>query len=315
MRNPGAFLRAAIESVLGQSYTDLELVVVDDGCTDGSRQFVDGLQDARVRVLDGPRRGIAACLNVALASARGDIIMRCDADDLFPSGRVEEQVRWLAHHVDHGAVCGPFTMIDHENKIVSPLGPWSVESVDDVAPQLLCREFSTTLCSFAIKRRAALAIGGFRTYFETAEDIDFVLRLAESNRIGYAPSVTYLYRLHGNSVTHTQPNHKREFYERVAYEMSSERMQEGSDSLTMGTAPAMLTVHGRSAAQPYAAAAHISNLRTALAWKRLDQRDAPGARSLAWLALRGDPKSWHRWKALLQISIRGLIMEWTKRPR
>ena len=315
MRNPGAFLRPAIASVLGQSYQDLELLVVDDGCKDGSRDYVESLHDSRVRVLEGPRSGIAACMNVALASARGEIIMRCDADDLFPADRVRVQVQWLTEHADHGAVCGRFTMIDHNDEVVSPLGPWPNHTVDNIAPQLLCREFSTTLCSFAIRRRAALATGGFRTYFKTAEDTDFVLRLAEAERIGYLPAVTYLYRLHGESITHTQPSDTREFYERAAFAMSSERMTGGSDSLMAEMSPCTPSVATCSTAPPYSAAVHISDLRTALAWKRLGQRDGPGARSLAWLALRGDPKSVRRWKAFALISARSWTMEWTGENR
>lgn len=317
MRNPGAFLPPAIESVLAQSHTHLELIVVDDGSTDASPSFVNSLRDPRVRLLEGPRSGIAACLNVALSSARGDIFMRCDADDVYPVHRIRDQVLWLTEHVDHGAVCGPFAMMDHRGEIVSDLGPWPSDCADDVASQLLCREFSTTLCSFAIRRSAALAISGFRPYFETAEDIDFMLRLAGCERIGYAPSVTYLYRLHGDSVTHTQPNDRRAFFESMAYAMALERLSGGSDSLAAGAPPPVPSGQGtaRSSAKPHTAAAHISNLRSAMAWRHLDQGDASKARSLAWLALLGQPKSLHLWKVVMQIGLRSMLTQFKGRSR
>ncbi len=82
--NPGSFLSWAIRSVFAQTYSSWELVVVDDGSTDGSLERLRKIEDPRVRVLtDGKRRGLPYRLNQVLEEASGDFIARMDADDLM----------------------------------------------------------------------------------------------------------------------------------------------------------------------------------------------------------------------------------------
>src|SRR3954468_23890054 len=81
--NGGAFLRPAMESVLGQTFRDLELLVVDDGSTDGSADVARSSGDSRVRVMkNGRNLGLTATLNFALSAARAELVARQDADDL-----------------------------------------------------------------------------------------------------------------------------------------------------------------------------------------------------------------------------------------
>src|SRR5205814_7748320 len=84
MRNAERYVRAAVESVLAQKDVELEVIVVDDGSTDGSAEVVRGIGDARVRIIPGPQKGISASFNAGLAEARGELLARCDADDLYP---------------------------------------------------------------------------------------------------------------------------------------------------------------------------------------------------------------------------------------
>ena len=91
--NAGRYVAAAVESVLAQTLTDFELLVVDDGSTDGSMEIVDRFRDPRVRVIRNARHlGFADALNVGLREARGVLIARQDADDLSAPRRLERQV-------------------------------------------------------------------------------------------------------------------------------------------------------------------------------------------------------------------------------
>src|SRR5689334_7451045 len=100
MRNAQRFVVESLRSLLaqaGQGETfELDVVVVDDGSTDRSADVVRALNDPRVRIVPGPQRGISAAFNAGLAAARGQILARCDADDLYPPDRLDWQVRWLA---------------------------------------------------------------------------------------------------------------------------------------------------------------------------------------------------------------------------
>src|SRR4051812_3338281 len=103
MRNAERFVAKSLRSLLGQrgqrgqgDAFELEVIVVDDGSTDRSADVVRGLNDVRIRIVPGPQRGISAAFNAGLAAARGQVLARCDADDLYPPDRLDWQVRWLA---------------------------------------------------------------------------------------------------------------------------------------------------------------------------------------------------------------------------
>lgn len=95
-RNGAAWLGAAIESCLGQSWKHLEIIVVDDGSTDGSRDVAARYRDRGVVARDSPRRGASAARNAGLAQARGEFIQFLDADDVLDADKIRIQIERLA---------------------------------------------------------------------------------------------------------------------------------------------------------------------------------------------------------------------------
>src|SRR5258705_775698 len=92
-------LAAAIESVLGQSFTDFELLIVDDGSTDGSAALIRRYGDERIRLFENEKNlGVTRSLNLGLAQARGRYVARMDADDLSAPERLARQVAFLDSH-------------------------------------------------------------------------------------------------------------------------------------------------------------------------------------------------------------------------
>jgi glycosyltransferase involved in cell wall biosynthesis len=96
VRDAAAFLPSCLESLVGQSLADHEVVVVDDGSTDGSRALLEGFRDARVRVLSSPGRGLVAALNAGLEAVRSPLVARMDADDVAHADRLAIQAERLA---------------------------------------------------------------------------------------------------------------------------------------------------------------------------------------------------------------------------
>lgn len=231
MRNVERFVLAAARSVLGQAGVGLELIVVDDGSTDRSRAVVERIRDRRVRVIDGPRRGIAAALNAGLAVARGGLVCRCDADDLFAPGRLARQARRLAERPELSAVCGQFVTMSAAGRPLAEMDCGNAAL--EITGELRNGRARTSLCTYLIRTGAARAVG-FREAFVTAEDIDFALRLGEAGRVWFEPRVEYFYRLHGNSITHCQPGPARVYFDRCAREMQVERGVAGTDLLMRG---------------------------------------------------------------------------------
>jgi len=89
MRNARPFVADALRSVLAQGGAELEVIVVDDGSTDGSGDIVRAMSDPRLRMVQGPAKGIAAAFNTGLAAARGELLARCDADDYYLNAAVQ----------------------------------------------------------------------------------------------------------------------------------------------------------------------------------------------------------------------------------
>ena len=303
MRNPGRFLRAAVASVLEQQGAELELIVIDDGSTDGSRELLAGLADRRIVLVEGPRAGIAACMNAGLARASGDVVMRCDADDLFPSGRIAMQLAWLDEHSEHVAVCAAFSMIGPDGAVVALPHRHATHEALDGASRILDGRLKTHLCTFAIRAPALRRVGQFRAFFETAEDIDFALRVAEIGPVGFDPRIAYLYRLHDASITHTQASARRRFFETCAYDMSRDRQASGSDALMRGEPPTPPAAEG-SGARADGAGLHMAQMLVGESWRAFARGDRDGARHAALRAIMARPAHLKAWKALLLVSLR-----------
>lgn len=282
MHNAENYIGQTLASILLEKETRIEVIVVNDKSTDRSLQQVLKLRDDRVRVIEGPGRGISACMNTGLANARGSIIMRCDADDLYPQSRILHQVRWLEGHPEYDGVCGAFSMIDRQGNLVTNL-PW------------------THLCTYAIRSSLIRKVGGFREYFETSEDLDFQLRLDEMGRIAQLPENWYFYRLHGSSVTHIQHSVTREFFQRTAYSFQKQRRTFGRDDLQRGCPPPKPDL---GSSKVRSAVEHIQEVLLAKAWD--EHRIGKKARALRTgiRALAANPLKVKVWKSTLALALR-----------
>ncbi|MDP3332522.1 MAG: glycosyltransferase family A protein, partial [Methylococcaceae bacterium] len=98
--NAGEYLDAAIESILSQTFKDFELLLLNDGSTDGSLSRLEyyASQDSRCKVFTSANRGLVGTLNEGIRLAAGDILFRMDQDDISLPDRFEKQMRYLAEH-------------------------------------------------------------------------------------------------------------------------------------------------------------------------------------------------------------------------
>jgi glycosyltransferase involved in cell wall biosynthesis len=115
--NDVRFLPQAVESIFAQTLGDFEFLVIDDGSSDGTAEYLTAVagEDPRVRVLRNERNiGLTRSLNLGLASARGRLVARMDADDVSAPERLERQVAFLERHPDVGLVGSSRTLIDEQ---------------------------------------------------------------------------------------------------------------------------------------------------------------------------------------------------------
>ena len=114
VHNCERYVAEAIESILAQTFTDFEFLIVDDGSTDGTLPILNrfAARDSRIRVISRPNTGIVGALNEMLGLARADLVARMDADDVALPVRFERQVRYLDEHPECVMVGSRVTIID-----------------------------------------------------------------------------------------------------------------------------------------------------------------------------------------------------------
>ncbi len=200
IHNAGRFLASALETVLGQTFSDFELIAIDDGSCDDSGKVLAGFaaRDQRVRVFDQENQGIVATLNRALELARAPLVARMDADDLSRPDRFAKQIAYLRRHPDVAAVSGAMDVIDESgNYLRTLLFPTLPEAI---ASELIHR---SCVCHAPVMARTEVlrSLGGYRKCVQYAEDYDLFLRLSEVARIANLPDVLYAVRLHAATIS------------------------------------------------------------------------------------------------------------------
>jgi glycosyltransferase involved in cell wall biosynthesis len=296
MRNTEQYVSAALESILKVKETAIEVIVVDDKSSDRSASCVREFRDDRIRLIDGEGRGAASAMNTALAKARGEIIMCCDSDDLYPAARIYQQATWLQNHYLCDAVCGNYSTIDSNGRPIAVMRCGDVAA--DITDELINGKVRTHLCTYAIRSSFARKVGGFREFFESGYDIDFQLRSGEAGRIAFVPQRWYIYRIHNSSIIHTQPDVLRKFYEQTAYDLQKQRREFGIDDLQKGYSPPK-PANDRSL--PRGAKAHIQGQLLGRAWQ--EHRAGKKARALRTgvRALAADPFKMNVWRSLMAL--------------
>ena len=292
------YLASAIESVLTQTCTNLELILIED-----SGQLDDLIarlpkNDQRARAIACQGKGIADALNTGIGAARGQFICRVDCDDLIPPDRFARQLAWLSDHPDFAAVCGSMSTMTHDGRFVSDVN--SAHIAGEITDELRNGTTRASLCTFLMRADAVVKTGPFRRYFITAEDIDFQYRFAELFRVWYEASLTYWYRLHDSSITHSQANVARLFFHQTAREFQIQRQKTGQDDLMRGTPPAPPA----ETSPPYNSASAVQNLLVGASWEKHRNGRKLAAMRLGWRACLSRPGSLHAWRNLAVLAFK-----------
>src|SRR5690606_5635129 len=112
--NPGKYLPEAIESILSQTYSDFEFLIINDGSTDDTLEVIKSYKDSRIRLISRENKGLINTLNEGIDAASGQLIARMDADDICLSTRLEKQVKFFDEHPDHVLVGAEANVVDKE---------------------------------------------------------------------------------------------------------------------------------------------------------------------------------------------------------
>lgn len=199
--NAEATLREALESILRQTLTDIRIIVVDDGSTDGSAAILEDLRckDPRVQVLTKPNGGIVDALNFGLTQCSADYIARFDSDDVAFPDHLQNLRNYLDEHADCIAVG---SAVEHMDEFGRPLyGLPHPGSPSDSNPRWAPALEPYLIHPFMMVRRSSLIEAGGYRYVFNSEDSDLYWRLSERGRLHNLQVVGGKYRVHGGSIS------------------------------------------------------------------------------------------------------------------
>ncbi len=202
VHNGAGFVDEAVRSMLQQSESRFELLLVDDGSSDGSAEILRrlALEDRRIRLEIGPMQGLSRVCNLAAQRARGAFLARMDADDVALRHRLAAQLAWMQSHAECVALGGQALRIDAEGW---PIDRWEVpQQHEDIDAWHLRGLGGGIIHPTAMIRKAAFdKVGGYEECLDASQDYDLWLKLAEVGRLGNLADVVLYYRLHAASVT------------------------------------------------------------------------------------------------------------------
>ena len=197
--NGERFLAEAIESILTQTFTDFELIIVDDGSTDGSAEIIRSFaeRDARIRLIQHRENlGISSACNTGIAEARGKYIAGMDSDDISLPDRLQKQLDILESNAEIGGV-GVGTQLVNDD--LTPRETYRLpEDHAFILLNMMIGGLSIIRASMMVRREILVSTAGYDPSIRIGPDFELFLRLVWEKRIRYANVLTtqYIYRDH-----------------------------------------------------------------------------------------------------------------------
>ena len=199
VRNRARYIGEAIESILGQTLSDFELLIIDDASTDDSVDRIQAFDDPRLRLVRNERnQGIPATRNRGVALAEGEYLAFLDSDDRALPGRLTQQLRFLEAHPDHAAVGGWMAWIDARGKRTGKIKRKAV-SADQIAAERLFRAGLEN--STAMARTAILRAYPHNEDFALGSDYELWARIGAQYKLAALPEVLIERRRHAGQST------------------------------------------------------------------------------------------------------------------
>jgi glycosyltransferase involved in cell wall biosynthesis len=190
------YIKTAVESILNQTFTDFELLIIDDASTDATVSIIQKIEDSRIQLIQKPvNSGYTHSLNYGLQLAKGEYIARMDADDISYPERFAKQIAYLEMHLEV-VVCGTtYKIVDNDKRITLPEHHEAIKigllwGNCILHPSVMIRK--KVIADFSIQ---------YNTSKEPAEDYDIWVRLLSIGKLHNLQEVLVEYRVYGNQVS------------------------------------------------------------------------------------------------------------------
>lgn len=233
--NAKKVLKNSVDSILNQTYRNLEILIADDNSSDGSREIIELISDPRVRKFyNKTNRGYLKTCNPLFLEAKGDFITFQDADDISDITRIEKQLKHFEKNPEI-SLCGTNFIREtkgiRKHKIKSNL-PCS----DETIREFICRKQSLPFCgaSVMLKKEVLNELGGYREIFDRIgqEHFDFFLRISEKHKVANLSSHLYSYFYVSNSFSreNIDKNPNKFFNSKIVWFLKQQRETYGKDA-------------------------------------------------------------------------------------
>jgi glycosyltransferase involved in cell wall biosynthesis len=197
------YLKQSIQSILKQSFKDIEFIIIDDFSTNNSKLILDNLNDDRVKIIYNEKNlGLAASLNKALQIARGKYIARMDSDDISYPNRLEKQFKYLEDNPTVSLV-GSFA-----NKFGNNKG-YNYTIIEEPSEMNVPMFFGNIICHPSVMfRKEALTRNSlkYNENYRTGQDYELWANLMKTEKFAVIPETLLLYRIHNSQISKEKKN-------------------------------------------------------------------------------------------------------------
>lgn len=207
--NAGDYLLPSVHSVIAQTFEDWELILVDDGSTDGSMDAVSTLKDDRIRIIrNGSNLGLIKTRNLHIELARAPLLAILDSDDIAYPHRLATQFARMSSDTDLALLSSSLDLIDDRGSV---FGHIPVPGPDHAAiMRIILSGNPFAQCAVMLRTDAAKAVGGYPAGFPVAEDYALWLAMAGRYQVGNVIDPLVQYRVHGKQTSQTKIRLMRE---------------------------------------------------------------------------------------------------------
>ena len=186
-------IQETLKSVLNQTFSDFEIIVINDGSQDSTLDIISSLQDSRIKIFSYPNAGISASRNRGISHASGEFIAFLDHDDLWTPDKLESQLRALQENPQAAVAYSWVDLIDESSQFIRSYSRLSITG--NVQAELLVSNFLKTASNPLIRKEALIQVGGFEQSICGPEDWDLFLRMAAHYHFVAVPRSQVLYRM------------------------------------------------------------------------------------------------------------------------
>lgn len=199
--NMGKYLPFAIESALNQTYRNIEVIVIDDGSTDNTREVVESYwKDPRIRYIHQENKGVANAKNRGIQESRGEFIAFLDADDVWKPNKLDKQLKLFNKSEKIGVVYSDVEYIDENGNIIKR-EPYKKYYSGTITKQLFIDNF-VNFSSAVVKRKCFVLCGMFDETLPISVDWDLWLRISTEYEFAFLNERTFYYRIWSGQMSH-----------------------------------------------------------------------------------------------------------------